>query len=179
MPLTGFTLIETLVAIAILTIAMVGPFYAVKTALSLSYVARDQLIASSLAQEGIEYVRSIRDNNYLNGRAWTDGLSSYTCYTNPIRFCTLDPSKGDIHTDSPDHSAMQSYAFGSIPFLMLNNAHLYTHQSGNGAVPTRFKRYVQFQAMSPDEVRVVVSVTWTTFGSTYTVRLQDSLHNWI
>ena len=52
-----FTLVETLIAISIVTIAISGPMLSASRALIAANIARDQLTASYLAQEGIEYVR--------------------------------------------------------------------------------------------------------------------------
>ncbi len=62
----GFTLVETMVAITILTLAVSGAFLAANTALIAANISRDQLIASYLAQEGVEYARMKRDNTYLS-----------------------------------------------------------------------------------------------------------------
>ena len=48
----GFTLIEALVAVAILALAVAGPLYAANRALVAAGIARDRLTASYLAQEG-------------------------------------------------------------------------------------------------------------------------------
>ncbi|MDP2651914.1 MAG: prepilin-type N-terminal cleavage/methylation domain-containing protein, partial [bacterium] len=61
----GFTLIETMVAITILTLAISGSFFTANSAIVAAETASDQLTASYLAQEGIEYVRLMRDNEYL------------------------------------------------------------------------------------------------------------------
>lgn len=61
----GFTLVETMVAITIVTIAISGAFFSANSSMVASSIARDKLTASYLAQQGIEYVRMIRDNNYL------------------------------------------------------------------------------------------------------------------
>lgn len=61
----GFTLIEALVAIAIVTIAMGGPFWVAGQASIAAHDAKNRLVASYLAQEGIEYIRLMRDNTYL------------------------------------------------------------------------------------------------------------------
>lgn len=192
----GFTLVETMVAIAILAVALVGPFIAIRTSLTASYVARDQLIASSLAQEGMEYIRSVRDNNYLNNRSggWMDGLSSYTqCYSTtlgvaPTGSCMIDSSKGDIHTDNPNNSAMAGYSsFANIPVLKLSQTGLYNQQATSGTnVDTRFRRGVQMTVLRNDpstgrpvEVRVLVTVSWVTSGQTYTVVVTDTLTDWI
>jgi Tfp pilus assembly protein PilV len=63
---SGFTLVETLVAITILMIAIAGPLTVAEKSLSASIYARDQLMASYLAQDGMEYMRNIVDNNELN-----------------------------------------------------------------------------------------------------------------
>ena len=57
----GFTLIESLVAVAIVAIAVSGPIYAASRAIITAQVVHDQLVASYLAQEGLEYVHRMRD----------------------------------------------------------------------------------------------------------------------
>lgn len=173
---SGFTLVETMVAIAVLAVALVGPFTAVQNALNASYIARDQLIAASLAQEGMEYIRSVRDNNYLNGRTWMDVLSTYACYgASPSNYCTVDPTQGDVHT-APS-TAMVAYAnIGSVPSLNLSPTNLYTQQAGT---PTRFTRTVQLLVKSANEVQVVVVVTWVSVKQTYSVTITDTLRDWI
>src|SRR3989344_9316175 len=61
----GMTLIETLVAITILTVAIIAPMSLTMQSLSASYYARDQVSAFNLGQEAIESVRAIRDGNIL------------------------------------------------------------------------------------------------------------------
>jgi prepilin-type N-terminal cleavage/methylation domain-containing protein len=92
---SGFTLIEALVAITILTLSITGAFSAANSAMRASSIARDQLTASYLAQEGIEYVRMLRDNAYLvryaahdanaSDNAWNDFKKGFTdnSYTYP------------------------------------------------------------------------------------------------
>src|SRR3989344_5249811 len=56
----GFTLIETLVAVSLLSIAVVAPMTLASKSLSTAYYPRDQITAFYLAQEAIETLRSIR-----------------------------------------------------------------------------------------------------------------------
>lgn len=67
----GFTLLETIVAVAILSLAITGPMVIAEKGIDTSIYARDQVTAFYLAQEAVEYVRNIRDTNRING------------YTNP------------------------------------------------------------------------------------------------
>jgi hypothetical protein len=174
-----------MVAVAILAIALIGPFTAVTNALNASYVARDQLTASSLAQEGMEYIRSVRDNNYLNGRSWTDGLDptspggGVSCFgAAPTNFCTIDPVQGDIHTAYPP--AMTSYSAGNVPSLYQRPDKLFTQvQSGN--TQTRFTRTVQITKIGnpSHEAQVTVVVSWSTGHQNYSVTLVDTLEDWL
>ena len=76
----GFTIIETVVAIAILSLVMVAPLTLAERGLNSSVYARDEVTAFYLAQEAIEYVRNVRDNNNLSGASesagWLSGLDS-------------------------------------------------------------------------------------------------------
>lgn len=177
----AFTLVETMVAIAILAVALVGPFIAVQNALRASYIARDQLIASQLAQEGMEYLRFIRDNNYLNSRDWLDGFTDATrnlCFsateTSPSGHCTLDPKLGDFHQTS---AAMVEHAsVAAAPSLALDAQRVYTQSAGS---ETPFKRTVQIVTLSDTEIRATVTVSWVTVGQTYSVVVVDILQDWL
>src|SRR3989338_10642757 len=71
----GFTLIEAMVALVLITVAM-GPVLILATsAINVASRIEHNLIASNLAQEGIEVIRNIRDTNWLNEVAFDNNLS--------------------------------------------------------------------------------------------------------
>lgn len=75
----GYTLIEV-----ILVIAITGITFTTLYALYASTVRRDvdsryEIIAANLAQEGIEIVRNVRDENSMLSRDIDDGITA-TCY---------------------------------------------------------------------------------------------------
>jgi len=70
----AFSLIELILAIFILTVAVFGSFALIQRIAVFAYASQTKLTAYYLAQEGIENVRNIRDNNWLQGNGWTDGL---------------------------------------------------------------------------------------------------------
>src|SRR3989338_7885463 len=78
----GFTIIELIISIFILSVAVVGIFSAFSMMAILTADVTDRLTATYLVQEGMEIIRNIRDTNWLNmdagspGATWLDGLTS-------------------------------------------------------------------------------------------------------
>lgn len=90
----GFTIIELVISIFILSFAVVGIFSAFSIMVILTSDTANQLTAAYLAQEGMEIVRNIRDTNWLNMNicaaapsalncpvTWVDGLAAGVCST--------------------------------------------------------------------------------------------------
>jgi prepilin-type N-terminal cleavage/methylation domain-containing protein len=100
----GFTLVETMVAIAIVTIAIVGPLMTASRTLVAAYTASDQLTASYLASEAIEYVQSMRDTMYLADYQANQGDASLPNDS----FCDLeDPDPSDDCAIPPANSGAE------------------------------------------------------------------------
>ncbi|HRH24087.1 MAG TPA: hypothetical protein PK109_00650, partial [Candidatus Paceibacterota bacterium] len=162
-----------------LAVALVGPYTAVQHALSASYVARDELAASALAQEGMEYIRSVRDNNYLNTsptRTWMTGLSTLSCYgLTPSGYCTIDPTLGDVNTTPAAIAAYGTLA--NVPVLYITSTGLYNQQTLG--TPTRFKRSMQIKKISETEVQVTITVSWISVRQSYSVVVTDNLQDWL
>ena len=88
----GFTIIETLVAIAILMIAITGPLVVSNKSLTAALYAKDQTTATYIGQKSIEWIRNKKDNNIalLGSENWFNGISSGSCpiYVNSFFTCT-------------------------------------------------------------------------------------------
>lgn len=171
-PQRGFTLIETLVAITVIMTAIAGPLYAMQQTLKMSQSASDQLIASSLAQEGVEFVRAIRDNNYLynigtgSSRSWLYGLDGTSSSVNCITAnCVVDPTQNTVsRTVNP---------------LYLSATGLYNQANSGSSTP--FTRTVRITRIggTMTEVSVQVVVSWQDRGETQNVTIVDYLHDWL
>ena len=61
----GFTLVETLVSISIFSISILGLLSVLASGISNTSYAKQKMVATYLAQEGIEYVRNVRDTSVL------------------------------------------------------------------------------------------------------------------
>ena len=164
----GFTLVETLVAISILMLAILGPLTIASAGLKNSLYARDQITAYYLAQEGIEHVRYVRDDNYirnLNGenRDWMDGLRECLILGSGDYGCTIDIPDWFFNGNNPVARCTTSACSTSL--LALTSNGYYTHQQPNGT--SRYSRVItiEYVGNTSDEAKVTSKVKWRTgFG---------------
>lgn len=173
---SGFTLIETLVAISLLTVAIVAPMSLVTQSLSTAVYARDQVTSYNLAQEGIEALRTIRDGNvlanalYSEGRDLLDGIPIGTAFTIDAR-------------ESTAASAISSCA-GTCPPLQTDGT-LYGYESGwtdTYFTRTLFAAYVGPSSINSgqDAIRISVTVTWRTSNNqTRSFTIYENMYRWV
>jgi prepilin-type N-terminal cleavage/methylation domain-containing protein len=194
----AFTLIETLVAISIVTVAVSGPLVTASRAIVAAEVARDQLIASYLAQEGIEYMHAMRDDAYLaaysigdpstaSSRAWNDFFSgdspssitpcrSQSCELDPTQIIGVDTDSSPGAESNPNR-ALHTCESTCAP-LYLNASHVYT-QVASGNTKTPFTRKLDIsQVGSGSEAKVVSKVSWNFHGVPYSVTITDHITAW-
>jgi len=103
----GFTLVETLVAIAIFTASILAVMAVLANSISDTNYAKKKITAAYLAQEGIEYVRNMRDTFVLtnNQTGWADFIA------NDIPYLATDPNFDRLITkvlESPDEVKITS-----------------------------------------------------------------------
>ncbi len=176
----GFTLVETLVAVALLALTIVLPYYAIQKSLAASYTSRDDLLAASLAQEGLEFIRAVRDANYLYNfnrqseeREWMEGLDGSTtgsvnCFGIGKK-CIVDPTRS---------SNQVTLCGGTCPKLYINNSSgVYTNVAGGGTA-TKYTRYVNLEWISAREVKVTSTVEWFSHGQ-HSITVTDILNDWL
>ncbi len=174
----GFTLIETLVAVSLLVIAIVAPMSLVAQSLTTAYYARDQVAAYSLAQEGIEAVRAVRDGNILANA--TTGSSNDLLLNIPIN------QNFTVDARIAGGTGLVSCGINPCQLLQVDPAgSLYGYQSG--WADTKFRRTVYANYKGPnalnsghDEIRVTVTVTWeTATGRTRSFKMYSNMYRWI
>ncbi len=164
----GFTLIETLVAISVLLLSLAGPLAIASNALQSAHYARDEVTAYYLAQEGIEYVRAIRDQNYLSGSPWLTGLdesSAASCIDTP---CIVDMTEFD-HAEC---------GAGCPPLQLSDIGELYNQSTGESSIYTRTLTITRVDG-GDEEVVVTVSMTWVSKNLNRSFQLTEHLFNWL
>lgn len=164
----GFTLIETMIAITILTLSIVGPMITADRAIVAAETARDQLSASYLAQEGIEYMRAVRDDAYLAAYQAGGQSVSATAWNNFLNG-TLSPciSPGSCTLGSlqSNHTLLLCTVTACPPIVLETNG-------------TPFSRSIQLVEVGSNEVRITASVSWTFHSTPYVVTITDHLTSW-
>lgn len=177
----GFTILETLIAISIISLAVGGVFSAVRTGLVGSIISKDETRAFFLAQEAIEILRQKRDSNRLlsinSGTPvyWLAGIAE-----NP----SSDPCRvgGTCRVDATNQSLTYCGAgWGTCSNLLQDSTSgIYGYVSGNA---TRYKREIQIDCSNgacnvSDEARVTIRVSWTKGTNSYELKVKTLLLNW-
>ncbi len=72
----GFSLLETIVAISILMMTIVGPLSLASKGIVFADYVKDEITGFYLAQEAVEAIRDVRDTNIKNNINWLDGISN-------------------------------------------------------------------------------------------------------
>ena len=150
----GFTLVETLVAISILLLVIVGPMTIAQKGIRNAYFANEQVTAVFLAQEASEAVRVYRDNQ---------ALAVYDEYAKEIIPRTID-SANWVPSGCTSGCAynnilhiLGSCATNNSCLLKKDSNGTYRHDIG---VDSPFKRIVTIGASVNGGVPVTVDVSW-------------------
>ena len=166
-PQKAFTLIETMIAITILTLSIVGPMVTADRSIVAAETARDQLSASYLAQEGIEYVRGIRDDQYLalyssgnTNAAWSNFLNGSLTSCRSPGVCTLGSLKADGTLNFCPNGVS-----GCAPFTLVTPG-------------TPFTRTIQLVDVSATDERIISTVSWSFHSTSYVETVTDHLTPW-
>ena len=155
---SGFTMVELIITLAILSFGIIGVYNAFYSMIILSNNISSRFTATYLSQEGLEIVRNIRDNNFILSAAWSNGLLG----------CNLG-CQGDYKTNA----SLQAY---NNNFLKLNTDGFYSYDSG---VATKFKRKITItQPSGTDTLKAIVQVLWDDNGKPSSFETEEYLYNW-
>lgn len=174
----AFTLIETLVAVSLLSIAIVAPMTLASKSLATAYYARDQITAFHLAQEAIETVRHIRDHNII--------LTAHDISTPIMTNIILDSNQTSRTFVISSLDDSNTTCSGVCPPLKLDPTNSLYGYGDAGWTDSRFTRTVKAETVAsdengvPQEIRITVTVSWrsSAFQIPRTVTISENLYNW-
>ncbi len=150
----GFTLVELLIAATLVMVVFGSILALVNYSIYATTFIQNNLIASFLAQEGVELAIKKRSENWILGRAFGYGLEpgSYRADYRGVfdNSQTIAPLKFD-------EALGYQYAVGQL---------------------TSFNRTIIIAAVSEDQLRVTSEVSWKSRTKNFSIAVEDHLYNW-
>lgn len=183
---TGISLVGVLVAAFVLAVGAIAISRLTSASERFTGVGREVTVASSLAREGLELVRAVRDNNWFQENTdsshWLDhGLCATESddISDTNRTIIIDPAM--VRNISLGVQAGQPVSLGSgDPQLYVDNAGRWQHER---AVTTPYKRSITLDCSTknsePKYITVTSTVTWSSRGQQREVVLAERLYNWL
>lgn len=155
----GITLIEVMVSLVFLSTGLIPLFGVILSSVKLSIRVKNNLVATNMAQEGIEVVRALRDKAWMDSAPYDrdlpsgDGLVSWDSDTiipyDSSSYMKLDPATG-----------------------------VYSQTVGTDTI---FKRRIDITKVpSPCncEVKVTSEITWLENQNNRVLTVEDHLFDW-
>jgi hypothetical protein len=170
----GQMIVEAIVALSVLTMGFFGILTLLSRSTALTRNVSDHYIATYLAAEGIEIIKSLIDSNVINKntRLWNEGLK-------PPAPGVMGLYIVDTTDENPDQIRS---AAGRVSLYFDPSNKLYTHEIG-GNLPTPYQRFIRIWYVpgnDPDgpEMQVISTVRWEDNGNLKQVILEDHFYNW-
>lgn len=194
---SGFTIVETMIALTIFSIAITGVItVANKGSLNIN-TAKNRLIATYLADEGIELMRAMRDTTALSfggPTTLTGGWNSFITTsvaecggTSPV--CDIDapnyaltpppyPQFGNFTVSCPT-TTIPGITGNYCPLFYDPATGFYNNRGGPGNVRTPFSRALKVLPIGlPNEVQVTSTVVWQEGSVGKTLTQTENLFDW-
>ncbi|MEI6281068.1 MAG: prepilin-type N-terminal cleavage/methylation domain-containing protein [bacterium] len=184
----GFTLIETLVAVSIFSLSILALLVVLTQGIANNNYAKKKIIAGYLAQEGIEYIRNMRDtfvlypDNADTPTGWVD-FKAYLvaascdigagCYYNADTLFSIAPPKPIAKT--PFYPCVVS-----CPNIMYkDDSGEYGYSIGSLSADSGYSRKIEVRIIGENEVEIFSTVSWAQGSGTYSMTFSEDLFNWI
>jgi prepilin-type N-terminal cleavage/methylation domain-containing protein len=173
----GFTLVEAMVAISILSVSVTAPLVIAQKGIGSAIYAKDQITAFYLAQEAIEYVRNVRDTNRINLAAdWLDGLG-LCIESGSGETCRIDTRYSDYADPMAIKSCLSDPGSYCIPLQYEPSIGFYGYSIG--WPNTKFTRTIKIDRAGK-EAAISVTIAWKTnvFSPIRTFTVKEYIFNY-
>ncbi len=171
---------DVMIAVFVTVVALVAILSVMAPLLRSEFYNRDEAIATGLAQDGIEFVRNMRDNNWQTCKTNSSPCPRYkTSFEDPFPqvnygegpvFCKVDYSTGKVVSAPDSQCSFTNNAF----YIDVNGSGLYTTVGATG----KFQRIIQI--MNTDDVTRYVSstVSWKVGSKKHEITVYGFLMPW-
>ncbi len=177
----GFTLVEVLISLLIFTVAVVGVITVSSQGSMNVNSAKNKVVATFLADEGIELARAMRDTSIVStvaaGGTESDGWDAFVsapgtslCGT----ACDIDPTNTTPGIVFPDSANVQP----CTPYCILNLTSVGYYTSFAPGTPSIFSRKITIDTSVSQEAKVTSTVQWKEGLSTLSATQEETMFNW-
>lgn len=184
----GFTLVETMVAVFILSLTIISLMTVVSRSLFASRYSRDEITANYLLQESIDYIRNDRDSMvFLSGdggdKNWEKFITEkYSlCFKDSgCYFDVLDSLKKPDSTENIKECNSSGDQTLCPPFYFNKDSYAVFYNYQEKGVESVFRRKIVFEINpdNKDEIFVEATVYWTNGDISKSRSLKTSLLRW-
>jgi len=170
---SGFGLIEVTVSIYIISMGLLGLMSLTSQSLKIQHINKNNIIASQLAQEGIELVRNVRDSNWRDEDL--DWKKDIFTGASPFRDYIID-YRGRDSIDKSINGITDSRAR-----LRIHNSGdyegFYTHSTSD-TTETLFYRIIEVDKDNDTVLTVKCRVSWEERKRDHEYVVETKLYNW-
>jgi prepilin-type N-terminal cleavage/methylation domain-containing protein len=157
----GFTLVEVMIALFVLAVGTISMINILSQVIGTTKDTQDRVVAANLAQEGIELVRAIRADNWINGQPYDTGLGD---------------GSGCVDYDDP----VVVYGCGDDALYQDPTSGIYSHtDDGVDDIRTKFGRTITITGSADEDGAPFLLVTATASWPGQTLIVEDHLYDWL
>jgi len=192
---TGFTLIETMVAVFILSIALTALLGLTSKSLFMARYSRNEITANYLLQEASDYIRNKRDSvafqqRFTKNGGWSNFLAIFGNSTSSSLCFSTNGCYFDVNT-TINNSVIKlcnvlKPTFGKLkcPIFYYDseatNGSFYNYNSEIGSL-SNFKRMIFFKKNpnNKNEIYITIKIEWLNGNLVQSKSLHLGLLNWL
>ena len=163
----GSLLVESIVGISIAVVGLLGILGLLSRSLAINKDVGQKFIATYLAAEGIEVVKSLIDMDYADGNPWNDTVKG--------------GSGGSVGSYEVSYDSIVLDAVSGNSLLFNPADGTYSYMGGNPTLFTRTVNILEIDNNSDggtDEIKVNSIVRWSARGSTQEINLENHFFDW-
>lgn len=160
-------------AISIFTVSLLGLMSVLASGITSTTYAKQKILATYLAQEGIEYIRNARDTDVLypsNGNAWANTFKS------SLSGCVSAANGCGFSSYTIPASFFPCSSSTACKLFMNNNG---GYDANSGGIDSGFTRKIWKNNIGADEVRIFSNVSWVQGSGNYSITFSEDLFNWV
>ncbi len=181
----GFTLLESLIAIFILTLAITGPIYISSFSLRSTISSRDNIAAQYLAEEIIEVLKNKRDENLLNSANWLHQITvNSDCFRGVDDIetkCIMTKEDNGVYVFEQCNGDCNPITLSTSTNVIYGNSISNNYSKFTREFYLEKGELDEYDAVSPDqpekELKITVNIRWQEAGQNRVYSLSERLYD--